>query len=320
MTLRLLPGASPADAAQELQRQVNEATNVLAVAHTSEDILGGYLRWAIEAELMLRNHFTAATVAAVIFTDRYWSLQTPAPASRDLIPLLVNAEVREQTTRLAAERDRLVQSQTRWQKGRLVLLDTSAVIQGPTLWEWDPAATLGLRDNPVLIVIPVLVLDELDELKESTKQHTRHRARTTLRWLAEQLGSSPSTRVREGTIERTNGLVTNVRGVVYLDVLLDDPGHRRLPIADDEIVDRATLIAAEAGRTVIFITNDVAQAYRARLAGLTVVPVADLVYDVDLQEAAREIKRQQKDQQRNRARNSGLSQSPNPDRDVEVGQ
>ena len=52
------------------------------------------------------------------------------------------------------------------------------------------------------------------------------------------------------------------------DVLLDQPGHRRLPIADDEVVDRATDITTVAGREATLVTDDVGQAYRARLAGM----------------------------------------------------
>ena len=151
---------------------------------------------------------------------------------------------------------------------------------------------------PLHLVVPILVMDELDGLKESTKQHTRYRARETLKWIAERLGGSQSARVRDGGVERIDGQVARVYGDVHLDVLLDEPGHRRLPIADDEIVDRATDIAAVAGREVTLVTDDVGQAYRARLAGLSVSMVVDPVYDVDIQEAARAEKQVARDEQR----------------------
>jgi len=56
--------------------------------------------------------------------------------------------------------------------------------------------------------------------------------------------------------------VTRVRGDVHLDVLLDEPGHRRLPIADDEIVDRAVAIATVAGREGRLVTDDVGRRKR----------------------------------------------------------
>lgn len=83
---------------------------------------------------------------------------------------------------------------------------------------------------------------------------------------------------------------------MHLDILLDEPGHIRLAIADDEIVDRAAAIASLSGRDVTLVTNDVSQAYRARLAGLDVSTVAEPIYDVDIQEAAKEAAKAEKSQ------------------------
>lgn len=235
---------------------------------------------------MLRNHFTGDSVSSVIFTQRYWALQTSGTNNWELARSLVEAEIKEQSERLLYAKDLLDEGQTRWIWGSLLVLDTSALIHGPELWSWDPAAELGLLDDAVQLVLPVLVLDELDDLKESTKQHTRNRARKTLKWLAEQLGSQDHIVIRKGrAADKSDGSIA--RGDVHLDVLLDEPGHLRLPIPDDEIVDRAATIASLSGRDVTLVTNDVSQAYRSRLAGLDVLTVAEPIYDVDLQEEAK---------------------------------
>jgi hypothetical protein len=51
-------------------------------------------------------------------------------------------------------------------------------------------------------------------------------------------------------------------------MLFDPPGHVRLPIADDEIVDRALAVRALAGREVTLLTFDTGMSMRARQAGL----------------------------------------------------
>lgn len=84
--------------------------------------------------------------------------------------------------------------------------------------------------------------------------------------------------------------------VVVLHVL-DAPGHRRLSIADDEIVDRAGVVASTAGRPVTLFTNDYSQAYRANRAGLLTAMVADPIYDCDTKATA-----QKKTQEDKRAR------------------
>lgn len=262
--------------------------NVRTAGHTSQDLLRGYLTWAIEAERMLRNHFTSDSISSLIFTPRYWALQTTGANNWELARALVEAEINEQSERLLREKALLDEAQSRWMWGGvLIVIDTSAIIHGPELWAWDPADDFGLHDETIQIVVPILVLDELDALKESTKQHTRNRARKTLRWMSEILGSREYSLIRDGhRADKTSG--SPARGDVHLDVLLDEPGHVRLPIADDEIVDRAASIASVSGRQVTVVTNDVGQAYRSRLAGLEARTIKEPTYDVDLQEAARE--------------------------------
>ena len=48
------------------------------------------------------------------------------------------------------------------------------------------------------------------------------------------------------------------------------PGHVRLPINDDEIVDRALAIQASVGRDITLVTYDTKMRLRARTAGPTV--------------------------------------------------
>lgn len=60
------------------------------------------------------------------------------------------------------------------------------------------------------------------------------------------------------------------RGRVTLEVFFDPPGHHRLPINDEEIIDRALAIQVEAGRDVTFWTFDTAQSTRAKFVGLDV--------------------------------------------------
>ena len=67
------------------------------------------------------------------------------------------------------------------------------------------------------------------------------------------------------------------QGEVTVDLLLDPPGHVRLPINDDEIVDRAVAIEPLAARKVTLLTYDTGQAMRARAAG---VPVKKLSVDI----------------------------------------
>jgi hypothetical protein len=61
---------------------------------------------------------------------------------------------------------------------------------------------------------------------------------------------------------------------VTLEIVLDQPSHVRLPIEDDEIIDRAATIRLIAGRDVRLLTCDTGQATRGRIAGLTVTKLS----------------------------------------------
>jgi hypothetical protein len=56
-------------------------------------------------------------------------------------------------------------------------------------------------------------------------------------------------------------------------MVLDPPGHVRLPIPDDEIIDRAVAIQSLAARDVRLLTCDTGQHTRGRAAGLQVTKI-----------------------------------------------
>lgn len=55
-----------------------------------------------------------------------------------------------------------------------------------------------------------------------------------------------------------------------IELVCDPPGHVRLPINDDEIIDGALVIQSLAGREVTLLTYGTCQSTRARSAGLHV--------------------------------------------------
>lgn len=131
----------------------------------------------------------------------------------------------------------------------------------------------GWADKTVRVIVPILIIDELDGLKRSGETLRRWRARHTLKVIEDALASPP-----------VRGLLRNpapdgTRGGVILDLLFDPPGHVRLPISDDEIIDRALAAQGLAGTPVTLLTFDTGQAMRAREAGLRVhkftVPVGE---------------------------------------------
>jgi len=158
----------------------------------------------------------------------------------------------------------------RW-NGRewFVVADSSFYIQNPDkLADVDLHKVLGLPSGEhIRLLFPIVVVDELDGLKEAGKQRARWRASHTLGLLDETLAGSTF-----GILRRAD--LVSQDGEVNVDIVLDPPGHVLLPIPDDEIIDRAVAIQPLAARDVRLLTCDTGQHTRGRAAGLKVTKVA----------------------------------------------
>jgi predicted ribonuclease YlaK len=153
-------------------------------------------------------------------------------------------------------------------RGELAVPDTNSFLHHPVPFDqinWNEAVG---GNRGVHLVVPLLVVDELDRAKRDNDkpvsrgkpETVRTRARTTLRTL-------------EGTFEDPAAMVmlqpAGENGpAVYAELLMDPPGHRRLPDADAELIDRAAAVRDLYGRDVTVITNDTAMLLRARAASL----------------------------------------------------
>jgi PIN domain len=120
------------------------------------------------------------------------------------------------------------------QPGLAAILDTSAFIEGGNFWEQDWPAITGADDQPpppgagprpVCLIVPILVIEEMDNQKRHPNKRVQAAARQTLSHLWRLPRESYGAR-------RLNPRVT-------VQVLLDDPGHARMAVNDMEIVDRA---------------------------------------------------------------------------------
>ena len=272
-----LPGVDLPD----LRRALNEVhirlQNARSTIGPGVDVYNAYIRWVNEAAEHLARLVPSRTLEHLVLTTRYWSLQNhPDTAALQPIQQLLHVELNERDRAFASAVDEVDAEVRRWthSPGVLVVVDTSFFITHPEkLEDADLAPFLGLREQPIRVVLPILVIDELDNLKRSGDRHTRWRTSYSLAVLDRVLRSSTGPAVLRpedftAITSQTGGIP---RGAVTLEVLFDPAGHARLPIADDEIVARALAVQGNAGRTVRFVTYDTAQSFRARHAGLEAI-------------------------------------------------
>ncbi|MDQ7809396.1 PIN domain-containing protein [Amycolatopsis sp. A133] len=235
---------------------------------TGFDRLLAYLNWAANAAGALGNQVSEADLARLVLTKRYEQLLSGVGtlAGTDtvtVVNLLVSLELRERVVAFNQAVAALQQIIDRWSSTDLcVVADSSFYIHHPVkLKDIDLTEVVDFDRGYVRLLVPMVVIDELDGLKESKNKHVRWRAAHTLGVLDELFrDGAPSAKLRATRVE----------------ILFDPPGHSRLAINDDEIVDRAVSAQALAyqpaiGRKVVLLTYDTGQASRARRADLDVL-------------------------------------------------
>uniref|UniRef100_UPI003F49138D PIN domain-containing protein n=1 Tax=Streptomyces achromogenes TaxID=67255 RepID=UPI003F49138D len=237
-----------------------------------------YLQWATEAAELLRAQVSDKDIDRLVFTRRYQSLlgscgTLAGTAQQPLVNGLVDLEVTERIAAFEDAQEALEEQIARW-AGRetFVVADSSFYIQhAARLSEVDLHQVLGLPPaEHIRLLFPIAIVDELDGLKDSGKHQARWRASHTLGLLDSTLAGSTFGILRYAD---QDGEPATWRGEVNMEIVLDQPGHVRLPITDDEIIDRAVAIQALAAREVRLLTCDTGQHTRGRAAGLKVTKV-----------------------------------------------
>ncbi|GGV45468.1 hypothetical protein GCM10010293_53520 [Streptomyces griseoflavus] len=274
------PGADRKNIRQALRGVHTEAMNLQRPYSSAFEGLLTYLEWATESARMLRSQISDRDLDQLVFTDRYRALLgscgTLAGSDQQrLVNGLVQLEVAERIEAFEAAVAALDTRISRWsqQREHFVVADSSFYIQNEVkLADVDLHEVLNVpRWQFVRLLFPIVVVDELDDLKDASKQRARWRAAHTLGLLDGVLNGGTHGVLREGEYTVQDG---ETRDRVNVEIVLDPPGHVRLDRPDVEIIDRTVAIQSLAGRDVRLLTCDTSQHTRGRAAGLQVTKVA----------------------------------------------
>jgi hypothetical protein len=148
--------------------------------------LNSYLKWVADSERILNFVARQADIDRLLLTRRYWSiLANPEPSAANMAA--VSEHVMPGGQMLRREIAELNVARRRWDSGHpetvFVLADTNVYIQHqqelPSLNWREAIDQANLVNSTVRLVVPILVIDGLDNLKRNPK--TKSRARTTLK-------------------------------------------------------------------------------------------------------------------------------------------
>lgn len=248
-------------------------------AHNARERVLAYLDWANSAVRMLGGQISSSDLGRLVLTDRYRLLLTTAgtltgtdtPTQRVVNGLLA-LELEERVAAFDAGITALQNQILRWSGyEHCVMPDTSFYIHHPDKLEAvDPGKLLGDPHTDFVVLVPMVIIDELDRLKETKDKQARWRAGYTLAIL-DRLFEDGKARAQLRRGETGPEAKVAPLGNVWIELVFEPAGHVRLPDSDDEIIDRALSVEPLANRKVTLLTYDTGQSMRARNAGLQAI-------------------------------------------------
>lgn len=259
--IAIQPGTTAEQAVAQMRRTVQEAANVAGASagRTPIQVVEHYLRWAEDAERMLTNVLDVSLVSEILHTTRYWSLRTSRSDDLRLTPtVLVEMESRRQhLERLVKELDL---EQQRWSGGSatIVIPDTNTFLREGEPFEGINWPTVLRSDVEVRLVVPLVVIHELDRLKRQGNSATAKLARAALRWLNSTLPDDPAGR---------SAPLSTATPIVTIEAYPHD-GPARPADADEVIIEVTRWLGIVAGLPTMLVTRDLGMRIRSRAAGV----------------------------------------------------
>ncbi len=266
--IALRVGATVESVVEQLRYVANEAGNVTGASPGRPEIQGveDYLRWTETAERMLNNVLPPDLVSDLVHTPRYWALRAATGAETRLTPLLLEevAARKRELDGLAAE---LEAERQRWSGGQVLLVvpDTNMFLQKDAPFaniDWPSALQ---SETDVRIVLPIVVIHELDRLKRQGNNTTQLMARNALKWLSSTLPMTP-----KGPPVKISEQVPATTIEAYVTAGLSRPAD-----ADGVIIEVTDWLQAVSGRPTKLVTRDLGMRLRASARGIEAVQLPD---------------------------------------------
>jgi len=221
-----------------------------------------YVLWATRTEGQLRTILSTRDASAFFDGPRHRDICSMTPGSQ-LLPM-IRAEIEAHSDRFGGLANELDLARRLFEgAGTCLVPDTSFYIEHGEKIELVDFHILAQDLGPVRVLVPMIVVDELDGLKKGASSKTRWRAGYSVAVIDKVIVDPPW----PGILNPKKHMPP--RGEVTFQIVFDPRGHRRMPINDDEIVNRSLACQPFAGDLTV-ITYDTGQSTRARAAGLKV--------------------------------------------------
>lgn len=220
-----------------------------------------FVRWVEIAEVQLRAVFDEDP-GLYLFDERYWRIREITEGSVRPFPLIEGAvtyhraRMTEMLTQLATYEHVCGGSDS-----TIAILDTNIYDH------YQPFAQIPwlrlLKAKSIRLLVPLVVVDELDRQKDNRESKLGRRAAKVIR----ALRNLPYSNGEVGPLRVGTG--------IELDYLPEPPGHVRRESNDDEVVRQAAYISSIAPKRVVLVTGDLGMQVRASNLEVTTYVLPD---------------------------------------------
>lgn len=266
------PGLPLAHAVEALRHWKNELANVRQ--SSTEESLAAYQCWAPQASEILGSMFGLVELEALISTSRHDTLlRLHVGNSHPLINGLISAEIADRSRAFEALAKSLDDLHNRCKAlpkshdPSVLVPDTNVFLHQEKRFDELDWRTIASTSDEVRLVVPMVVVRELDRHKRSASKNTVSRSSTeTVRDRARASARELGTLLAYPT-----DVVTLRPAVLSLEMLLDPVGHARNPDPDSELIERAAALKGVTDRRVAIVTSDNGMKFAAAVAGVDVI-------------------------------------------------
>lgn len=222
-------------------------------------MLNAWREWSARSSALANGLFPEQTVRQVILGTQFAMLQSLAVADYGPgLSMVIGAEIGNRTSELDRAIKEIEDTQATWGHGLLaIILDTGVLLNaGPRIARirWDDV--LNTITRTAAFVIPIQVVEELDQQKRNRNGELRANAAYALKWLGRRVDAG-----NHAVPFPSDDSSSTLR------VWVDDNDRVPLPEVDRDIIDRALQIKPFTGRTII-ASMDQSMVLRARAYGL----------------------------------------------------
>jgi hypothetical protein len=248
--MHLKPGMDAKHVASQFRDQVNQVSQVSTSILEDTQMINNYIAWVSNMQRFLRNYYVNPGLS-LLLTTRYFHLHDLMHSRGGRrIPEMIGDEAQVQADWMTLEADELASRAERFGKdpdATIAIPDTNIFMYGEPEIQSIPWRSWLPMAGPIQLVIPIRVIDELDDLK--FRPGRKDRARHALR----NLGP---------LIDRPN-VPTSIGDQVTIESYVPPGARAEIFSGDSEILIACDDIRTYAGRTVTVITRDWGMRQRA---------------------------------------------------------